>query len=288
MKFARIQVILAMIIWGSLGLFIRNIPFHSEQIALIRGIIGCVFILGFSLLSGHRIDGKKIKENARILLGSGIALGLNWILLFQAYQYTSISNATICYYFAPVIIMILSPLILKERLNVVKVLCIFVALLGLAFIAGVGKDAGTNDFVGILFGLLAAAFYAIVVFSNKRLKNITGIESSILQLGISAVSLLPYVIVKDGIRMIHMTPRAIMLLIIVGVVHTGAVYLMYFSALQKLSAQSAATLSYIDPVVAILLSTLILKEKMSILQMIGGTLILGATFFHVIYEKRHS
>ncbi len=283
MKLAKLQVIVAMAIWGSIGLFVRDIPFSSAQIALVRGIIGCGFILIISLLRGQKINMKHIKANGWILIFSGIALGSNWIFLFQAYKYTSISNATICYYFAPVIVMILSPIILKEALSVLKIVCILVALIGVTCIVGVSKGESTYDFIGILFGLGAAALYATVVFLNKKLKNITGIESSIFQLGISAVALFPFVMISDGIGSKNATASTILLLLIVGVVHTGVVYLMYFSALQKLSAQNAATLSYIDPMVAILLSSLFLKESMSMLQIMGGALILGATFFYEIY-----
>lgn len=286
MKIARIQFFLSMLIVGSIGLFVRNIPFSSAQIALVRGILGCVFVFVFSLMSGQKVSGKKIKANRWILIASGIALGVNWILLFQAYKYTTISNATICYYFAPVLVMILSPLILKEPLNVLKVLCIVAALVGLACIAGVSKKAGVNDFVGILYGLGAAVLYATVIFLNKRLKDITGIESSIVQLGISAISLLPYVLLNEGVKFDEMTITPIVLLLIVGVIHTGVVYLLYFSSMRELSGQSVAALSYIDPVVAILLASIFLHEKMTIVQLIGGILILGATFFNEIYVQR--
>lgn len=285
MKIARIQVIVAMAIWGSIGLFVKNIAFTSAQIALVRGFVGFVFILLFSLMTGRKVSYKNIKANALTLIFSGIALGLNWILLFQAYKYTSISNATICYYFAPVIIMMLSPIILKEALNVIKIVCIITALIGLACIAGVSKGVGTHDLIGIFFGLCAAVLYATVVFLNKKLKNITGIESSMLQLGISAFALFPYVLISEGVNFENTTTSSIVLIFLVGVVHTGVVYMIYFSALQKLSAQSAATLSYIDPVVAILISALFLKESMSAIQIIGGILILGATFFHILYEQ---
>lgn len=286
MKIARIQFVLSMIIVGSIGLFVRSIPFSSAHIALVRGILGCSFIFAFSLMSGQKVSIKNIKANRWILITSGIALGVNWILLFQAYKYTTISNATICYYFAPVLVMILSPLILKEPLSVLKVLCIVTALAGLACVAGVSKTAGSNDFVGILFGLGAAALYATVVLLNKRLKDITGIESSIIQLGISAISLLPYVLLTEGIKLEKMTATPIVLLLIVGVIHTGVVYLLYFSSMQELSGQSVAALSYIDPVVAILLASIFLHEKMTIVQITGGILILGATFFNEIYVQR--
>lgn len=261
MKIARIQFLLSMLIVGSIGLFVRSIPFSSAQIALVRGILGCAFVLVFSLMSGQKISGKNIKANLWILIASGIALSVNWILLFQAYKYTTISNATICYYFAPVLVMILSPLILKEPLSVLKVLCIVAALVGLTCIAGVSKKAGANDFVGILYGLGSAVLYATVIFLNKCLKDIKGIESSIVQLGVSAISLLAYVLMSEGFKLDEMTVTPIVLLLIVGVIHTGVVYLLYFSSMRELSAQSVAALSYIDPVVAILLASIFLHEK---------------------------
>ncbi|EPS50556.1 DMT family transporter [Clostridium botulinum] len=286
MKIARIQFLLSMLIVGSIGLFVRSIPFSSAQIALVRGILGCAFVLVFSLMSGQKISGKNIKANLWILIASGIALSVNWILLFQAYKYTTISNATICYYFAPVLVMILSPLILKEPLSVLKVLCIVAALVGLTCIAGVSKKAGANDFVGILYGLGSAVLYATVIFLNKCLKDIKGIESSIVQLGVSAISLLAYVLMSEGFKLDEMTVTPIVLLLIVGVIHTGVVYLLYFSSMRELSAQSVAALSYIDPVVAILLASIFLHEKMTIVQIIGGILILGATFFNEIYAQK--
>ncbi len=278
MKIARIQFLLSMLIVGSIGLFVRSIPFSSAQIALVRGILGCAFVFVFSLMSGQKISGKNIKANLWILIASGIALSVNWILLFQAYKYTTISNATICYYFAPVLVMILSPLILKEPLSVLKVLCIVAALVGLACIAGVSKKTGANDFVGILYGLGSAVLYSTVIFLNKCLKDIKGIESSIVQLGVSAISLLAYVLMSEGFKLDKMTVTPIVLLLIVGVIHTGVVYLLYFSSMRQLSAQSVAALSYIDPVVAILLASIFLHEKMTIVQIIGGILILGQPF----------
>ncbi|MCW6089606.1 DMT family transporter [Clostridium sporogenes] len=286
MKIARIQFLLSMLIVGSIGLFVRSIPFSSAQIALVRGILGCAFVFVFSLMSGQKISGKNIKANLWILIASGIALSVNWILLFQAYKYTTISNATICYYFAPVLVMILSPLILKEPLSVLKVLCIVAALVGLACIAGVSKKASANDFVGILYGLGSAVLYATVIFLNKCLKDIKGIESSIVQLGVSAISLIAYVLMSEGFKLDEMTVTPIVLLFIVGVIHTGVVYLLYFSSMRELSAQSVAALSYIDPVVAILLASIFLHEKMTIVQIIGGILILGTTFFNEIYAQK--
>lgn len=148
------------------------------------------------------------------------------------------------------------------------------------------QKAGANDFVGILYGLGSAVLYATVIFLNKCLKDIKGIESSIVQLGVSAISLLAYVLMSEGFKLDEMTVTPIVLLLIVGIIHTGVVYLLYFSSMRELSAQSVAALSYIDPVVAILLASIFLHEKMTIVQIIGGILILGATFFNEIYAQK--
>ena len=99
-----------------------------------------------------------------LLLVSGVAMGINWILLFEAYKYTTISAATLSYYFAPVIVTAVCPFLFREKLTVKQILCFLMSTLGLVMITGIG-DVGKSgtDFVGILFGLGAAAFYAMVI-----------------------------------------------------------------------------------------------------------------------------
>ncbi|AIQ13399.1 DMT family transporter [Paenibacillus durus] len=279
MSKAKISFIISMLIFGSIGLFVRNIPFSSSQIALVRGLVGSLLLFAASFVFTQRLSWKRIRPNLWLLAASGIALGMNWIFLFQAYHYTTIANATICYYFAPIFVMFLSPLILKESLKLINVLCILSAMAGMLCIVGIGGGAaGTNNILGIGYGLTAAAFYAIVVMLNKFLKNISGIESSFMQLFISALSLIPYVLTNDGFQISSTSGTSIGLLVIVGVVHTGVAYLIYFSALRKLSSQYIAAFSYIDPISAILMSSIFLHEGMTLLQIFGGILILGAAF----------
>lgn len=286
MNKAKISFIISMLIFGSIGLLVRNIPFTSSQIALVRGLIGSLFLFVASFIFTHRLSWKRMRPNLWLLIASGIALGLNWIFLFQSYHYTTIANATISYYFAPIFVMFLSPLILKERLNIIKVICILSAIAGMFCIAGLGSGAtGKNDPLGIGYGLTAAALYASVIMLNKFLSNISGIESSFIQLLISALSLFPYVLLIDGFQMSAASGISIGLIIIVGVVHTGIAYLIYFSALQKLSSQTVAAFSYIDPISAIVISSIFLHEEMTLLQIFGGVLILGATFVNEMHGK---
>lgn len=281
MRGAKIRFIITMLLFGSIGLFVKYIPFTSAQIACTRGIIGSLFLL---LVGGgirHEFSPRRIKKNLKVLLLSGIAIGINWILLFESYRYTSVSNATICYYFAPVFVVFLSPLVLKEKLRKEHVASIGLAMAGMFFIMGNGiSQNGKNDLLGIALGIGAAAFYAIVMLSNKFLHELSGMESSFVQLFLAAVAILPYVGLEWGKTSVEVTAETLCLLAIVGVVHTGIAYYLYFTSMQKLKAQTIATYSYIDPIAAILLSAVVLGERVTLPQGVGAVLVLGATFYN--------
>lgn len=287
MKKYKLGLIISMLIWGSIGIFVRYINFTSSQIALVRAILGSIFLIIFSMISKESLSKEKIKSNLLVLICCGICLGFNWIFLFQAYHYTTISTATICYYLAPIIVMFLSPFLLKEKLNSVKVCCIVAAMIGMLCIVGIDKSSmGENNMVGILYGLSAACFYTGVVILNKFLKGISGRDSAIVQLSVSAIFLLPYVIFTEKISLVGVSSQSIILLLVLGVVHTGIAYLLYFTVIQKIESQTVAIYSYVDPISAIFMSAIILNESMSLLQIIGGILILGSTFISEVYSNK--
>lgn len=282
----KLKNIIAMLIFGTIGVFVKNIELSSSEIALTRGFIGGIVLLLFVLFTKEKISTTSIKNNLKILFFSGIAVGLNWIFLFEGYRYTSISNATLSYYFAPVFVTIFSPLILKEKLNFLKVVCIFMALVGMGFIVGIDGINNKRDFIGIMYGLLAASFYASVVLSNKFLKDIKGIEITVVQLFIAAITLLPYVLIVEGNKILKVSGSSIPYILILGIIHTGIAYLLYFSSLQKLKAQTVAVLSYIDPVFAVIISGFFLKEPLGASEIIGGILILGSNFMNEFLNKK--
>lgn len=277
---AKLKNILAMLIFGTIGVFVKNIELSSSEIALTRGIIGGSILLIFIFLTKEKISIISIKNNLKILCFSGFAVGINWIFLFQSYRYTTISNATLSYYFSPVFVTIFSPIILKEKLNFFKVICIFMALIGMGFIVGVDGITNKRDFIGIIYGLLAAGFYASVILSNKFLKDIRGIEITVVQLFVSALTLLPYVLAVEGNNILKVSSSSIPYILILGIIHTGIAYLLYFSSIQKLKAQTVAVLSYIDPVFAVIISGFLLKEPLGFSKIIGGILILGSNFMN--------
>ncbi|MCY9076948.1 DMT family transporter [Bacillus inaquosorum] len=276
---SKIQFILSMIIFGTMGLVVRYIDLSSSETALLSSSIGCLFLIIVFFMMKKTIPWKLVKANAYILFLSGIALGGNWIFLYQSYDHTTLTNATLGYYFAPVFVMILSPFVLKEQLPVKKIVCVGIAIIGMLLVVGNGISAsGTEDLLGIFFGLVAAAFYAALMLINKFIHHMGRLEITIIQLGITALLLLPYVFFTEGFGIFGVSRSSIPFIIILGIVNTGIGFWLFFSGMQKLKGQSIAMLSYVDPFVAILISVIILQEQMTIVQMLGGALLLGSTF----------
>lgn len=283
---AKLRNITAMLIFGTIGLFVKNIELSSSEIALTRGFIGGVTLILATFFFRKKISFEGIKKNLYLLIFSGLAVGLNWIFLFQGYKYTSISNATLSYYFAPVFVTILAPFILKEKLTLSKFLCVLMALVGMFCIVGVDGINGGDDLLGIAYGLLAAGFYASVILMNKFLKGIDSIEITVIQLLSATITLLPYVLYAEGVGILGVSSSSVPYILILGVIHTGIAYLLYFSSLQELKGQTIAVLSYIDPVFAIIISAVVLKEQLGFLQIVGGVLILGSSFLSEFLNRK--
>ena len=278
----RFMLVTSMAIFGTIGVFVRNISVSSGELALYRAVLAAMLIGGFLFITKQRIPFSKIKKELPLLLFSGIAMGINWILLFEAYKYTTVSVATLSYYFAPVIVTIVCPFLFKEKLTGKQILCFVMSTLGIVLITGIGDMGGKNDFIGIMFGLGAACFYATVVLLNKFIKNVEGIHRTFLQFLSAIIILFPYVMMSSGVTLGNMNGIGWVNLLIVGIIHTGVTYCLYFSSLKELPGQKAAILSYIDPLVAVMISVTILGESMTVLQVIGGVLILGFTLWNEI------
>ena len=285
-KNPRFIFIISMAIFGTLGLFVRNISISSGELALYRAVLAVILIGFYLLVTKQRIPFKNLKKEIPLLILSGTAIGINWILLFEAYRYTTVSIATLSYYFAPVIVMILCPIIFKEKLTLKQIICFLASTIGLVLITGIGDVSGNSHFVGILFGLGAAVFYAMVILLNKFIKNVEGIHRTFLQFISSIVVLLPYVLLTSGINVTSLNGIGVVNLLIVGLIHTGITYCLYFSSLKELSGQESSILSYVDPLVAVLISITFLSESITLLQIIGGVLILGFTILNEINFKK--
>ena len=289
---AKLELIASMFIFGTIGIFVRHIPLPSSMIALVRGFVGAFFVLLFVYLKKSKLDKAAIKKNFVMLALSGAFIGINWILLFESYNYTTVATATLCYYMQPIFVILASPFLLKEKLTVKKVACVVVALIGMVFVSGVLQTGipALSEAKGILYGLGAACFYATVVLMNKKITEINAYDKTIMQLGMGAIVLSPYVMLTQdfGTAALSMTPSLWALLLFVGLVHTGVAYALYFDSMKELKAQTLAIFSYIDPIVAIILSALLLKESMGLYVIIGAVLVLGSTFISEMPEKERN
>lgn len=283
LKNARLMLVVSMIVFGTIGLFVRQIPVTSGELALYRAIMAAMLLGCYFLVTGQRINLKDIRKELPLLLISGMAMGINWIFLFESYKYTTVSVATLSYYFAPVLVTLVCPILFREKMGIKQWICFIMSTIGIVLITGIGDlSRGNSHVIGICFGLGAAVFYAVVILLNKYIKGVAGIHRTFLQFISAIVILLPYVLCTGGIALRGMDGMGWVCLLVVGLFHTGITYCLYFSSLKELPGQEAAILSYIDPLVAVLVSVFILGEQMTGVQIIGGILILGFTLWNEI------
>ena len=277
----------AMLIYGTIGIFREFIPLSSGLLAFSRGLIGGIFLLAWVLLRGGTLKLNISRKRFALLCLSGAVMGANWILLFEAYNYTTVAVATLCYYMQPTFLMLLAPLLFKEKLTLKKGVCALVSLAGMVLVSGVTEGAAMDgdNIVGIVLGLGAAMLYTTVIILNKKnpVENAEG--KTVVQLLSAAVVMIPYLLLTEKPGAYTLDLGAVALVLVVCIVHTGIAYAMYFGSLQRLPAQTTAVLSYIDPVVAVLLAGLVLQQTMSAGEIVGAILILGAALISEIRRK---
>lgn len=281
MKKDKIMLLLSMAIFGTIGLLRRHIPCSSGFLALTRAVIGAVFLLILVRMKKQKPDLTAIRKNGLLLILSGAALGFNWIFLFESYNHTSVATATVCYYLAPVLVILLSPILFGEKLTRRQRISTGTAMIGLIAVSGL-PDTGLpvwEEWKGICFGLAAAALYACVMILNKKLRSIGPYDKTISQLFLAAAVMLPYVLLTENPGQTDLSVQTLPLLLVAGIVHTGIAYWLYFASMSGLKAQTVALYSYLDPILAIILSLLVLKEPMTLARSIGSILVLGSAFF---------
>ena len=276
---AKRDLIFSVSVFGTIGIFVRWIGLPSSVIALVRGAVGAAFLLLLARFRHAPIDRAALRRRWQLLLLSAAMMSFNWITLFEAYRYTTVATATLCYYMAPIFVTLISPVLLKERLTARKLLCVFLALAGMVFVSGVPQSGlpGPSEAKGILLALCSAALYAGVILINKYLAGVPAYDRTLLQLAGAAAVMIPYILLTEDLSAMSVTPLGAVLLLIVAVFHTGWCYALYFGSMTVLSAQTVALFSYIDPIVAILLSALLLREPLDWSGILGAALVLGST-----------
>ena len=278
---SRLVLMAAMAIFGTLAPFVRNIPVSSAELSLFRAVLAASLIGIFLLVTGQKIPVRSLKKELLLLMCSGASMAVNWILLFEAYKYTTVAIATLSYYFAPVLVTVASAVLFREKLTKKQIFCFIMSTVGLIIITGITDlGSGSNNSVGILFGLGAAVLYAACILLNKSIKGVGGIQRTFLQFLAAIAVMIPYVAFSGGVSLAAMTTLGWGCLLIVGLIHTGITYCMYFTAVEHIPGQELAILSYIDPLVAVIIGVAVLGEPLTLPQLIGGLMILGFTLWN--------
>lgn len=275
MNLERIKFITSVILYGTIGLFLRYVSIPSEIVVMWRGIIGSVFIMLYMRLRGQWLNFDAIRPNALWLVLSGICLGLNWGFLFAAYMHTTIAIASLCNYMAPLIVILIAPIVLHEKLDKRKLPCVFVAFIGIILVSGVFEGA-SGKLSGVMLGLASASCFVGLVICNRKFRDISAFDKAIVQLVVSALIILPYVLINNHNAILNWDTKSVMIILMLGIVQTGIAYCFYFDGLGSLPVQTLAILGYIEPVVSVLCSVVFLGENMSVMGWVGAAMILGA------------
>ena len=273
-----LMIIASMLIFGTIGLIRRFIPVSSAFLAFFRGISGGTILLAFTRLKGKQSREKLPRRTIFLLVLTGAIIGINWMLLFEAYNHTTVATATLCYYMQPTIVMLLSPLLFREKLTVRKSVCALIAVIGMVLVSGVteGGNRPEGHLKGVFLGLGAAVCYASVIILNKKVSGVDPWRKTTIQLISAGAVMIPYLMLNGGFGTGEFSANTVILLLVTGIVHTGLAYVLYFGSMDGLKAQSIAMLSYIDPVTALLLSALILREPLSAAGLAGAVMIIGS------------
>ena len=276
---ATIKLVTALTIFGTLGIFVRRIGLPSAALSLTRGVLGSSFLVAFVRMTGRRVAIPSDLRMRFLLVLSGIFLTLNWVFLFEAYRYTTLPTAELAYEMAPVFVMLVSPVVLGEHLTKGRLLCLALAVVGMVLVSGVLEpDAAAGVTLrGVCLGLIAASFYASVIVLGQFLGDVDSYTTTIVQLAVAGIFLIPYVAITTSLASVTLDALGLLLLLVVGVVHTGIAFVLWFGSMDDLPAQKVAILGYVDPLVALVASAVVLGEALTPMGMLGAAFILGST-----------
>lgn len=284
---AKLQLIFTMLLFGTIGTLSRFIVMPSSIICLGRAFLGFVTIVIILTIKKSKPDYEAIRRNFGWLLLSSAFMCFNWVCQFEAYKYTTIATSTLCYYTQPIFYILIGSVVLREKLSARKLACVAVAFCGMILVTGVLQTGfKISELKGALFGITGGFFYAMVVLINKYIKDISPVNTTIVQLALVSVIMLPYSWLTGAFAEMNVTTTGLICLVILGALHTGIAYIIYFDSVNKLSTQTVGILSYIDPVEAVLLSAFFLHEPVTVYTVAGAVLILGATAVSELAPER--
>lgn len=281
-----LMFVAAMLIFGSNGVFASMLEMSGAQLVLLRTLIGGAVLLIIILISRSRTPKEVLLREKWRLLFAGVCLGANWALLFEAYNLMNVSLATLTYYTAPVLVLVLAPLVLKERQNGLAYLGMAVVIVGMLLVVGTDFGEGGVSATGLIVGLGSAVFYAMLMLVNKQITGVSGLNLTFIEIVIAAVILLPYVFATSGGVPLPTDARGIFELLFLCTVNTGFACWLYFSSMNRLPAKAVALMGYFDPVSALIFSAVFLDERLSGVQLAGAVLVLAGALVGQFRPRR--
>lgn len=281
-KKALIKYLCALILFGLNGIVASHISMNSYEIVFLRTLIGSILLILLFLIGKGKFHIRTNKRDTLFIVLSGIAMGASWMFLYEAYQQIGVSFSSLLYYCGPVIVMVLSPLIFKEKFTVPKIVGFVTVLAGIVLVNG-ATSVGMNKW-GIFCGGMSALMYFFMVTLNKQAKKINGMENSVIQLVVSFLTVAVFVGFKEAF-VIHVPNGAWPWILVLGIVNTGIGCYLYFSPLSKLPVQTVAICGYLEPLSAVVFAAVLLRERMTPLQIIGAICIIGGAMIGELYKK---
>ena len=285
-KKAFIKYLSALLLFGLNGIVASHIALSSYEIVFLRTFIGSILLIILFLLSKGKFHIVEYKKDTMFVVLSGMAMGTSWMFLYESYQQIGVSLASLLYYCGPVIVMILSPLIFKEKFTAPKMIGFMIVIAGIVLVNGNAIDDNGNTW-GIICGAMSAVMYFFMVTLNKQSKNITGLENSVIQLAVSFLTVAIFVGCKQGF-VIERPSDSWSWILILGIVNTGIGCYLYFSPLAKLPVQTVAVCGYLEPLSAVVFASILLHEKMTIVQVIGAVCIIGGAMIGELVNIKKS
>ena len=290
----RIKLILISATFGTIGIVTHFIPLSSAAIVFYRALLGGIFIILMTCLSGKVVNVKALGDHFFVLIWTGFFMGLNWVFQFEAFRVSTVAIGTVCYNTMPIFLLIIASFMFKEKITFKSVICIIVATIGVILVSNViNTGIRSNEVLGCFYGILGAVNYALIVVFNRKLSHIETHDKVIFQFIFSAIIMFIYVVLIQGKSLFFEASISnkdlligIICLLLLSFFHTGFCYVHYFNAVSRLKAETVAILTYIDPVVALFTSYFLLKEKTTGLQMLGAALILLSTLVNEITKNR--
>jgi len=280
----RIKLVLVMIIWGSLGVFTRSIPLSALSLAFLRALIALPFLFGvMKMQKADKVEWYLLKP----YLISGVLLGFGWLTLFYGFKHTSISSAVIIYNMCPVYVMIAAPLLLKETISRIQIAVIFSSFLGLCLIVGHNLLEGYG-YMGMALSAVSGMLYAAIVLINRSITcRVDNQTATFVQIFTAMIVLLPFVLIDGNIlTVVNLDAMAAIYTILLGILHTSVAYTIFFSLSAYMKSVEIVSYSYLEPLFGILFSVIVVGEKLTILQIIGGVFILGSTYIGEMLKGR--